>query len=114
MPRKSSQPTEQPGNKTSTSPKPGRKRAGPAQPPKSKVLQPKAQAPDQSRAPALPVGVPSGPPKSNISNPKSKFQNLKSEAAGLLEEFRGRYPFPLDPFQEEAIAFLEAGDSVMV
>jgi superfamily II RNA helicase len=29
-------------------------------------------------------------------------------------EFARRYPFPLDPFQEEALAALEAGGSVLV
>src|SRR5437867_1279223 len=32
----------------------------------------------------------------------------------LIEEFRARYPFPLDPFQEEAIAHLAMDESVMV
>lgn len=32
----------------------------------------------------------------------------------LLEAFRLRYPFPLDPFQEEAIRHILAGDSVIV
>ncbi|HVF99931.1 MAG TPA: DEAD/DEAH box helicase, partial [Chloroflexia bacterium] len=40
--------------------------------------------------------------------------NLAPEALQLVEEFRGRYAFPLDPFQEEAIAHLAAGESVMV
>jgi len=32
----------------------------------------------------------------------------------LLETFRHRYPFPLDPFQEEAIRYILGGDSVIV
>lgn len=32
----------------------------------------------------------------------------------ILEAFRARYPFALDPFQEEAIATLVAGDSALV
>ncbi len=32
----------------------------------------------------------------------------------LLESFRHRYPFPLDPFQEEAIRYILGGDSVIV
>ncbi len=32
----------------------------------------------------------------------------------LLESFRDRYPFPLDPFQEEAIRYILEGDSVIV
>ncbi len=39
---------------------------------------------------------------------------LSSQAEQLLQEFRARYPFPLDPFQEEAIAHLAGGESVMV
>jgi ATP-dependent RNA helicase HelY len=31
-----------------------------------------------------------------------------------LQRFASRYPFPLDPFQEEAIRALDAGDSVLV
>jgi ATP-dependent RNA helicase HelY len=37
-----------------------------------------------------------------------------SEATQLLDDFRARYSFPLDPFQEEAIGHLAAGESVMV
>src|SRR5205809_1351800 len=58
------------------------------------------------------------PPKTKKPdpNPKSKIQNLKSAdaEASLIAEFRTRYPFALDPFQEEAIAHLATGDSVMV
>lgn len=32
----------------------------------------------------------------------------------LLETFRQRYPFPLDPFQDEAIRYILEGDSVIV
>ncbi|MFQ5989657.1 MAG: DEAD/DEAH box helicase [Candidatus Methylomirabilales bacterium] len=32
----------------------------------------------------------------------------------LLESFRHRYPFPFDPFQEEAIRYIQEGDSVIV
>ncbi len=32
----------------------------------------------------------------------------------MVAEFRTRYPFPLDPFQEEAIAHLATGESAMV
>src|SRR3989454_11257494 len=32
----------------------------------------------------------------------------------LLEQFRARYPFPLDDFQLEAIRAIEAGQSVIV
>lgn len=36
------------------------------------------------------------------------------EAAALIAEFRTRYPFELDPFQQEAITHLANDDSVMV
>ncbi len=39
---------------------------------------------------------------------------LRTPHSALVEEFRHRYPFPLDPFQEEAIAHLDTGESVMV
>lgn len=37
-----------------------------------------------------------------------------AESEELLESFRQRYPFPLDPFQEEAIRVILAGESVLV
>lgn len=39
---------------------------------------------------------------------------LSSQASELLAEFRARYPFPLDDFQEEAIRRLATGESVML
>lgn len=39
---------------------------------------------------------------------------LSPEAAELVEAFRQQYPFPLDAFQEEAIAHLANEESVMV
>src|SRR5437868_15077296 len=36
------------------------------------------------------------------------------EITSLITEFRSRYPFPLDPFQEEAIAHLAHAESAMV
>ena len=36
------------------------------------------------------------------------------EAQALVESFRDRYPFSLDPFQEEAIRLIAEGDSVIV
>ncbi|MBF6615029.1 MAG: DEAD/DEAH box helicase, partial [Chloroflexi bacterium] len=39
---------------------------------------------------------------------------LSPKAGELLAEFRARYPFPLDAFQEEAITRLATGESVMV
>jgi ATP-dependent RNA helicase HelY len=39
---------------------------------------------------------------------------LPAEGAALLAAFRARYPFPLDPFQEEAIRHILEGASVIV
>lgn len=39
---------------------------------------------------------------------------LPEEAQALVESFRDRYPFPLDPFQEEAIRLIAEGNSVIV
>lgn len=39
---------------------------------------------------------------------------IDEQAAALVASFRSRYPFPLDAFQEEAIAHLALGESVMV
>lgn len=36
------------------------------------------------------------------------------ESEEMIAQFRKRYPFPLDPFQEEAIQALAVGESVMV
>ncbi|MFB3820286.1 MAG: DEAD/DEAH box helicase, partial [Candidatus Methylomirabilales bacterium] len=38
----------------------------------------------------------------------------RSADDGFLEAFRRRYAFPLDPFQEEAIRLIQAGESVLV
>lgn len=42
------------------------------------------------------------------------LNNLVGETQQLIEDFRARYSFPLDPFQEEAIAALASDESVMV
>src|SRR5512147_1164712 len=39
---------------------------------------------------------------------------LRSEDAALLDSFRQRYPFALDPFQEQAILRVLSGESVLV
>src|ERR1700694_2237204 len=103
MPRKTTQAAEPKGEQAPGKPKPARTRAAPAR----KSLE--AKAPGLTSASASPkskIEVPSGPPKSKIELPKSD--------ESLLDAFRARYPFPLDPFQEEAIAYLAGGDSVMV
>ncbi len=48
------------------------------------------------------------------AQPDSQSSALSPEATELVEAFRGRYEFPLDPFQEEAIAHLASGESVIV
>src|SRR5437879_601166 len=53
--------------------------------------------------------------KSKIQNPKSKIVTpLTPEQSSLIADFRTRYAFPLDPFQEEAIGRLAIDESVMV
>ncbi|HSB70508.1 MAG TPA: DEAD/DEAH box helicase [Candidatus Methylomirabilis sp.] len=44
----------------------------------------------------------------------SPLPSLGEEDRRLLEAFRQRYPFPLDPFQEQAIRWILPGDSVIV
>ncbi len=39
---------------------------------------------------------------------------LPQEQQALVDSFRDRYPFPLDPFQEEAIRLIAEGSSVIV
>ncbi len=53
-------------------------------------------------------------PKLKTQNSKLKTPDITPEQTALIEEFRSRYPFPLDPFQEEAIARLAMDESVMV
>lgn len=58
---------------------------------------------------------PAQPAQTNQSaQPAPQSSALPPEAVELVEAFRGRYEFPLDPFQEEAIAHLANGESVMV
>mgnify|MGYP001182176146 FL=1 len=40
--------------------------------------------------------------------------SLPQDARALIESFRDRYPFPFDPFQEEAISLIAEGSSVIV
>src|SRR5574338_345981 len=54
------------------------------------------------------------PRSRKASQPDTNAAPRLDEAAALIEEFRTRYPFDLDPFQDEAIAHLSTGDSVMV
>src|SRR5207249_8711144 len=87
MPRKSIQPIEPRDGDAGAKRKPDRRRTEPA-----RLAAPKAQGP----------------------KPRVQTSKLPAEVEALVEEFRARYPFPLDPFQEEAIAYLAGGDSVMV
>jgi ATP-dependent RNA helicase HelY len=111
MPRKTTQAAKPAREQAPGKPKPARNRATPARKsPEAKASVPKpASTGPKSKIqdPKSKIGMPSGPPKSKIEPPP------KSDEA-LLDAFRARYPFPLDPFQEEAISYLAGGDSVMV
>ncbi len=52
-------------------------------------------------------------PVVSLGTPNSGHLQSPEEEA-MVAEFRTRYPFPLDPFQEEAIAHLATGESAMV
>ncbi|MDQ6694224.1 MAG: DEAD/DEAH box helicase [Chloroflexota bacterium] len=53
--------------------------------------------------------------KQPVANPEQPGEEpLSEEALRLADEFRARYPFPLDAFQEKSIARLSGGQSVMV
>ncbi|HUP28129.1 MAG TPA: DEAD/DEAH box helicase [Chloroflexia bacterium] len=69
----------------------------------------RAPAARQARGPAR--GTDMQPPVA--SRPAARVE-LSPEAEELLSEFRSRYPFALDHFQEEAITHLAADESVMV
>ena len=53
-------------------------------------------------------------PKQTAGSKNVPSIDLNEEASALVADFRSRYSFPLDPFQEEAIAHLANGESVMV
>jgi ATP-dependent RNA helicase HelY len=53
-------------------------------------------------------------PKATVPTPDAQESAFRIPHSPLVEEFAQRYPFPLDPFQHEAIAHLDTGDSVMV
>ncbi|HYO49776.1 MAG TPA: DEAD/DEAH box helicase, partial [Chloroflexia bacterium] len=63
---------------------------------------------------------PNGREQAHPPTPAPNTQHLSphiehtEEQAALIADFRARYPFPLDPFQEESIAHLATGESVMV
>lgn len=46
--------------------------------------------------------------------PAEDSRELSPESRALLDAFRRRYPFPLDPFQEDAIRWILRGESVLV
>src|SRR6476646_7019541 len=85
MPRKHKQTT----TKTAPTSKPRRSRKPPEATPQQPAIEP------TNLQPAIPI-------------PQSE------EEVAMIAEFRARYPFPLDPFQEEAIAHLVTGESAMV
>ncbi len=54
--------------------------------------------------------MPVNPPLSDTSAPRSPSPDEEA----LLDSFRQRYPFALDPFQEQAIRWVLSGESVLV
>jgi ATP-dependent RNA helicase HelY len=76
--------------------------AGPAAPPKRRRAARKAVA---AAPPPLSVPGPLGPMAEDFD---------PHDPAQLIAAFRARYPFPLDAFQEEAIGYLAANESVLV
>src|SRR6266540_498164 len=87
-------------------------------PRKSKQTPPEAQGsakPRRSRELPTRAEQSSAPPAIEPVNPQTKMQGPPTEEeAAMIAEFRARYPFALDPFQEEAIAHLATGESAMV
>src|SRR4051812_19545247 len=83
----------------------------PKKPKETAVDPPAAAKPKRARKTAPKVEqaplAPSGPPAEVV-------QKQTEEEAAMIAEFRARYPFALDPFQEEAIAHLATGESAMV
>ena len=49
-----------------------------------------------------------------LGSDREPCKELSQEDQQFLEAFRERYPFPLDPFQEEAIRHILRGESVIV
>ncbi|MHB8646243.1 MAG: DEAD/DEAH box helicase [Thermomicrobiales bacterium] len=64
-------------------------------------------SPDQSDLPQSYCTDDAAPPRADLS------ADLHADDTAL-SSFRALYPFPLDPFQEEAIGLLRRGESVMV
>src|SRR5689334_4101136 len=69
--------------------------------------------PKRTRSPRAPKPI---PPQVDpqVSTSEPSHSTLRTPHSALVEEFSAQYPFALDPFQEEAIAHLDAGESVMV
>jgi ATP-dependent RNA helicase HelY len=101
MPRKPKQPTDEP--------KPTRGRKSQSD---TREHPPKAQRTRKPRPNGREHVHPITPTPST-QHPAPNIEHTEEEAA-LIADFRARYPFPLDPFQEESIAHLATGESVMV
>src|SRR5437763_599799 len=93
----------------------------PRKPPPASTESERASKPKRSRkSPVAASPPPEGAPQPNDSEPVNSLgapnpgNQQSPEEAAMVEEFRTRYPFPLDPFQEEAIAHLATGESAMV
>src|SRR5689334_15149395 len=68
--------------------------------------------PRKPKQPAQPTPAPAEPAPKRARNATSRPSHATVDP--LISGFRAHYPFPLDPFQEEAIAHLVADESVMV
>src|SRR4029453_11349128 len=87
----------------------------PRKPKQTPIETPSSSKPKRSRKTPAPATPEAAQPTSEPNTPHSalRIPHSKEESA-MVEEFRARYPFALDPFQEEAIAHLATGESVMV
>jgi len=70
--------------------------------------------PKRARKPPTTAAKPPGDVAKARSPKRSDVRAQATENEEMVAEFRARYPFPLDPFQEEAISYLASGESAMV
>ncbi|MEO8285868.1 MAG: DEAD/DEAH box helicase [Chloroflexota bacterium] len=73
----------------------------------------RAEKPKRSRKASTAISQSVQPTQHEIP-PAVVLPEHSEDEAAMIAEFRERYPFPLDPFQEEAIAYLASGESAMV
>ena len=89
----------------------------PKQPPNDPQPPPepkRRRTPRASPTPTLPEAPATRAPRLKTSQQPAASSQQHPVDQELIQEFRARYPFPLDPFQEEAIAHLAMGESAMV